>query len=182
MNKAFIKDDETYEDPEIQFDPRDGIPEGSRNYMTPRGARRLREELDRLVRDERPRLLGAVNAVDPGSAAFRECHKAVQRLEARIAFLTGRLALTEVIDPLGQKTAEVRFGATVTVLPEEGPEKVYRIVGIDEADIERGCLSWTSPLARAMLETRAGDVVKVRKPVGEEELEIVEVCYREIGD
>ena len=182
MNKAFVKDDDTYEDPEIRFDSRDGIPEGSRNYMTPQGARRLREELDRLVQYERPRLLAAVNAADPGSAVFRECHKAVQRLEARIAFLTGRLVLTEVIDPLGQKSAEVRFGATVTVLPEEGPEKVYRIVGIDETDIERGCISWTSPLARAMLETRAGDVVRVRTPAGEEELEIVAVCYREIGD
>ncbi|RPI75051.1 MAG: transcription elongation factor GreB [Desulfobacteraceae bacterium] len=182
MNKAFVKDDDTYEDPEIQLDPREGIPEGSRNYMTPQGARRLREELDRLVRDERPRLSAAVQEGDQGSVAFRERQKTVQRLEARIAFLSGRLILTEVIDPLGQKSAEVRFGATVTVLPEEGPEKVYRIVGIDEADVERGCISWTSPLARAMLETKAGDVIRVRTPAGEEELEIVDVCYREIGE
>jgi transcription elongation factor GreB len=66
------------------------------------------------------------------------------------------------------------------VQPAEGPEKIYRIVGIDEADIERGHISWTSPLARALLDGRSGDVVKVRTPAGEQELEIVEVCYREI--
>jgi transcription elongation factor GreB len=178
MNKAFVKDDDTYEDPEIQRDPGDGIPEGGRNYITPQGAARLRDELERLVQSERPRL--TAHSADSGSATDREQHKTLQRLEARIAFLTGRLALTEVIDPLKQSGEEIRFGATVRVQLEEGPERVYRIVGIDEADIEQGLISWTSPLAAAMLGGRAGDKVKVRTPAGIEELDIIKVAYPKI--
>ena len=94
--------------------------------------------------------------------------------------LTGRLAITEEIDPRQQDGDRVRSGATVSVQTAEGPEKIYRIVGIDEADIECGHISWTSPLARALLDGRSGDVIKVHTPAGVQELEIVEVCYHEI--
>jgi transcription elongation factor GreB len=185
MNKAFVKDDDTWQDPEIELDPRADIPAGSRNYMTPRGVGSLRDELDDLVRHSRPQLLAAINRLTrEGSgrsdATYRDTRKSLQRLEGRIAFLTGRLAITEEIDPLDQDGDKVRFGATVRVQPAEGPEKIYRIVGIDEADIDRGHISWTSPLARALLDGRSGDVIKVRTPAGEQELEIVEVRYREI--
>jgi transcription elongation factor GreB len=186
MNKAFVKDDDTWQDPEIELDPRADIPAGSRNYMTPRGVRRLRDELDDLVRQGRPQLLAAINRLNREEAGrtdarYRDTRKSLQRLESRIAFLTGRLAITEEIDPREQNSDKVRFGATVRVQPAEGPEKTYRIVGIDEADIERGHVSWTSPLARALLDGRPGDVIKMRTPAGEQELEIVEVCYREIN-
>jgi transcription elongation factor GreB len=185
MNKAFVKDADSYEDPEIQRDPRADIPAGSRNYMTPAGAARLREELDALVRHERPQLLASINLMDrgglgPADADFREARKSLQRLDNRTAFLTGRLALTEVINPVERANDQIRFGATVTVQTAEGPENVYRIVGIDEADIARGRISWTSPLARALLGGRAGDIIKVHTPAGEQDLEIIEVCYREI--
>ncbi len=185
MNKAFVKDDDTYEDPQIQRDPQADIPAGSRNYMTPAGAARLREELDALVRHERPQLLAAINLMDreglsPADSAFREARKSLQRLESRIAFLTGRLALTEVIDPPDQAGDQIRFGATVTVQPADGPENVYRIVGIDEADVAHGRISWTSPLARALLGGKAGDIIKVHTPAGEQELEVIEVSYGEI--
>ena len=185
MNKAFVKDDDTWQDPEIELDPRADIPAGSRNYMTPIGARRLRDELDDLVRQGRPQLVAAINRLNrEGSsradATYRDARKSLQRLESRIAFLTGRLAITEEIDPLDQIGDKVRFGATVSVQPAEGPEKIYRIVGIDEANIERGHISWASPLARSLLDGRPGDVIRVRTPAGEQELEIVEVCYREI--
>ena len=88
--------------------------------------------------------------------------------------------LTEVIDPLDQDSDHIRFGATVTVQPSSGPGKVYQIVGIDEADIERGRISWTSPLARSLLDGKAGDIIKVSTPAGEQELEIIEVRYLEI--
>jgi transcription elongation factor GreB len=104
----------------------------------------------------------------------------LQRLESRIAFLTGRLAITEVIEPLKQDSDHVRFGATVTVQPADGKENVYQIVGIDEADIGRGRISWTSPLARSLLDGKAGDIIKVNTPAGEHELEIIEVRYCEI--
>jgi len=185
MSKAFVKDDDAWEDPDIELDPGADIPAGRRNYMTPRGAHRLREELHHLIQQQRPQLLTLLNSRDYDRSGFaevslREARKSLQRLDRRIAFLTGRLAITEVIDPVGQDGDDIRFGATVTVQPARGPEKVYQIVGIDEVDIERGHISWSSPLARALLTGKAGDVIRVRTPAGEQELEIVEVCYREI--
>lgn len=185
MNKAFVKDDDTWQDPEIDLDPLADIPTGSRNYMTPAGVRRLRDELDELVRQHRPQLLEVINRLNregagQTDATYRDTRKSLQRLESRIAFLTGRLTITEEIDPLEQDSDTVSFGATVCVQPAEGPQKIYRIVGIDEADIQRGHISWTSPLAHALLNCRPGDVVKMRTPAGEQELEIVEVYYRKI--
>ena len=185
MNKAFVKDEDAWEDPQIEPDPHANIPAGSRNYMIPQGAFRLRAELDDLIQNRHPQQLTIVNrmaadGLGPPDAAYREARKSLQRLERRIAFLTGRLSLTEVIDPLDQDVEHIRFGATVTVLPADGPEKVYRIVGIDEANIARGLISWTSPLARALLGAKTGDVVKVTTPAGRQELEIIDVCYREI--
>jgi len=148
--------------------------------MTPRGVRSFRDKLDDLVRHSRPQLLAAINRLTgAGSgrsdATYRDTRKFLQRRESRIAFLTGQLAITEEIDPLDQDGDKVRFGATVSVQPAEGPEKIYRIVGIDVADIDRGHISWTLPLARALLNGRSGDVIKVRTPASEQELEIVEV-------
>jgi len=182
MNKAFVKEDDIQSDPEIERDPRADIPQGSRNYMTPEGARRLRDELEHLMFVDRPRLLEAVNRSsreypDSEDANLRATRKELQRIERRIDFLVGRLELAEVVDPLQQQGDRVRFGATVKVQPDEGPQLIYRIVGIDEADVEKGCISWTSPLARALLNGRPGDLVKVAKPAGEEELEIVDVHY-----
>ncbi len=186
MSKAFVKDDDICEDLEIELDPRADIPAGSRNYMTPPGARKLREELDGLIHHQRPQLLETINelgrnGLDSSDAKFREARKSLQRLEKRVAFLTGRLELTEIIDPLEQNSDDVRFGSTVTVQPFSGPEKVYRIVGIDEADIARGNISWTSPLARSLLDGKEGDVIKVSTPAGEQEMEIIEVQYLEIS-
>jgi transcription elongation factor GreB len=130
MNKAFVKDDDTWQDPEIELDPRADIPAGSRNYMTPRGVRRLRDELDDLVRHSRPQLLAAINRLTrEGSgrsdATYRDTRKSLQRLESRIAFLTGRLAITEEIDPLDQDGDKARFGATVSVQELEIVEVRY---------------------------------------------------------
>jgi transcription elongation factor GreB len=186
MSKAFVKDDDTWDDPEIELDPQADIPDGSRNYMTPQGASKLRDELDDLVHHRRPRQLATLNRLNReglGStdATYREARKSLQRLERRIAFVTGRLAITEVIDPLNQDSEHIRFGATVTVQPAEGPQNVYRIVGIDEAHIVRGRISWTSPLARSLLDGKAGDIIKVNTPAGEHELEIIKVRYCEIS-
>jgi transcription elongation factor GreB len=185
MSKAFVKDDDTWDDPEIELDPQADIPADSRNYMTPQGASKLREELDDLVQNRRPQQLANLNSLNrdnlgPADTTYREARKALQRLESRIAFLTGRLAITEVIEPLKQDSDHVRFGATVTVQPADGKENVYQIVGIDEADIGRGRISWTSPLARSLLDGKAGDIIKVNTPAGEHELEIIEVRYCEI--
>ena len=185
MNKAFVKDDDTWEDPEIELNPLADIPAESRNYMTPPGARRLREKLDDLIHNQRPQIVETINSLgrsglDSSDAKFREARKSLQRLERRVAFLTGRLEITEVIDPVDQNSDHIRFGATITVQPFNGPEKTYQIVGIDEADIARDRISWTSPLARSLLDGKVGDVIKVSTPAGEQELEIIEVEYLEI--
>jgi transcription elongation factor GreB len=182
MNKAFVKDDDTWEDPLIRRDPQADIPTGRRNYMTPRGARLLREEQYRLVHQDRPLLLEDINTLsrkgsEPDNPIVRDKRKALQRLENRIAFLNGRLAVTDIIDPSTQHCDHVRFGATVTVTDGKGLEKVYTIVGIDEADTSLGLISWTSPLAQALLEAREGDVIKVSTPAGEEELDITVIRY-----
>lgn len=107
----------------------------------------------------------------------REVRKALRRIERRIQWLTGRLAVTEVIDPRANSSDGIRFGAQVSVAAESGEARTYTIVGIDETRIERGHISWASPLACALLDGREGDLVKVKTPAGEEELEILAVDY-----
>lgn len=182
MNKAFVKDDDTWQDPELERDPRADIPPGSRNYMTPAGAAGLRAELDALLNRERPRLLADLNRLDRGSMgqasqAYRDSRKALSRLEVRIKFITGRLEITEVVDPARQSGEIVRFGARVTVQPETGAQATYHIVGIDEADAARNQIAWTSPLARALLDRESGEVTKAHVPGGEIKLEIIDISY-----
>ncbi|NNF98554.1 MAG: transcription elongation factor GreB [Desulfobacteraceae bacterium] len=185
MNKAFVKDDDAWEDPELIRDPHADIPPGSRNYMTPAGAIRLRDRLHDLVNIERPAIEERLNDCSSGGqdedkGKTRELRKKRRRIDNEIDFLKVRLSQTEAVDPPSQNCEVVRFGATVTVQPETGPEKIYQIVGIDETDVVKGLISWTSPLAVALLNARAGDVVKVVTPGGVDELEIMDLKYGEI--
>lgn len=182
MNKAFVKEDDAWDEPEAPVDPLADIPAGSRNYMTPAGAAALRAELETLTRDERPPLVAELNRLNQGSLGgtdprSREVRKEARRIERRIQWLTGRLAVTEMIDPVGHESQGIHFGARVTVFSESDEERTYTIVGIDETCIEEGRISWASPLARALLDGREGDIVKVKTPAGEEELEILAVAY-----
>ena len=107
----------------------------------------------------------------------------LREIDRRIRFLTKRLDAAVVVDPASREaTDQVFFGATVTVAHANGDEKTYSIVGIDEADASRNLISWISPLARALLKAREGDVVVFRSPSGEEEIEILAVEYREIDN
>lgn len=165
MSKAFTREsDDAPEEPSSRpFGPE--LPPGVRNYVTPEGARRLQEEIDRLARVDRPAAAAAGDA-----AALRE-------IDRRLAFLQRRAEVSEMVDPATQPADEVRFGATVVVRDEAGVERRYRLVGIDEADPTRGDVSWLSPIARALLGARAGDDVTWRSPRGDEELEVVRVSY-----
>ena len=101
-------------------------------------------------------------------------------MDGRIRFLTKRIENAEVVDPVSQgKIAKgrVRFGATVTVEDEDGEEKTYSIVGIDEYDATRGLVSWVSPIGKALLKAQEGDVVTFNAPSGKRELEIIKVEY-----
>lgn len=163
MSKAFTRESDEEHDDAPARPLGAELPPGVKNYMTPAGAARLREEIERLSKLDRP----AVAATDDA--------RALRELDRRLAFLARRLEALEVIDPASQPPGRVLFGATVTVRGEDGAERRYRLVGIDEADPPRGEVSWRSPIATALLGAQVGSVVTVRSPRGDEELEVLAV-------
>ena len=162
------------------------LPANTKNYVTPAGFRKLKDEALHLIDRERPDLVKVVqwaasNGDRSENADYIYGKRRLREIDRRIRFLTKRLDAAVVVDPSTRETTDqVFFGATVTVLHENGTEKVYSIVGIDEANASRNLISWISPLARALLRAREGDVVVLRSPSGEEELEVIAVEYREI--
>lgn len=182
MSKAFTKEDDSADDsPEGAGEP--GLPQGFKNYMTPAGNLKLREELKKLLYTDRPELVRTVSwAASNGDRSENGDYiygkRRLREIDRRIRFLSKRLDAAEVVDPARQSREQVLFGAHVTVTDEEGRQRTFRIVGIDEADASRGEVSWISPIAKALLRAEEGDVVKLRTPAGVEELEIVKVEYR----
>ncbi len=153
-----------------------------RHYMTPGGHRRLRDELEYLVKTERPRIVEIVSwAASNGDRSENGDYiygkKRLREIDRRIRFLMKRLEDAHIVDPTHQQQEQVFFGATVLVCDENGDESTYSIVGIDEADPAKGWISWISPLARALIKLREGDVARFMSPQGERELEVVEVRY-----
>ena len=154
-----------------------------RHYMTPGGHRRLRDELEYLVKTDRPHIVEIVSwAASNGDRSengdYLYGKKRLREIDRRIRFLMKWLENAHVVDPAHQQHQEqVFFGATVVVCDENGDESTYSIVGIDEADPAKGWISWVSPLARAMIKLREGDVARFVSPQGERELEILEVRY-----
>ncbi|XZG69328.1 transcription elongation factor GreB [Chitinibacteraceae bacterium HSL-7] len=180
MSKAFVKEGEDADDdvaPELR------VPAGSKNYMTPGGWNRLRVELHDLVNKERPHVTQVVqwaasNGDRSENADYQYGKRRLREIDRRIRFLQKRLENTEVVDPeVRETTDQVFFGATVTYLREDGREETVAIVGIDETDFTRNHISWTSPVARALLKAREGDEVVLRTPAGLETLEILDVRY-----
>jgi transcription elongation factor GreB len=151
------------------------------NYMTPEGARKLSEEMARL-RSERPKVVQEVaDAAAQGdrseNAEYIYGKKKLREIDRRMHFLTHRLKDAVVVDPKQQRGDKVFFGATVEVEDEEGARATYRIVGEDEIDSSQGDISYKSPVGRALLGKRLGDVIVVRRPSGETELSILSVKY-----
>lgn len=178
MSKAFTKEDDL-PDPGTPRRLPSPLPPGAKNYVTPEGARRLREDLDRLVDKERPQAAAAsALATAGGTAAGAGAADRLQAIDARIDHLRRSLESAVVVNPPKGDEDVVRFGATVSVRTGPSTEITrYRIVGVDEADPERGWISWVSPIARALLAAQAGDRVRLTLPSGEKELEIVDVAY-----
>ena len=187
MSKAFTREDggDLPED-DFEADEANPIPAGAKNYLTPAGWRRMRDELQWLVNHERPEVTGVVSwAAKLGdrseNADYQYGKKRLREIDRRIRYLTRRLEVAEVVDPATrEETDQVFFGATVTYATRGGEENTVRIVGIDETDPARSCVSWISPIARALIKAREGDTVRLRTPGGEEELEILEVRYEAI--
>lgn len=181
MNKAFTKESEDADDDGAEIEAVK-LPTGSKNYITPGGAAKLKEELKRLLHTERPDLVKTVawaasNGDRSENGDYIYGKRRLREIDRRIRFLTKRLEAAEIVDPGAQTADRVLFGATVEVRDEEGKLRVYRIVGIDEVDVKRGHVSWISPIAKALFHAKAGDAVTFRTPRGEEELEIVRVRY-----
>lgn len=186
MSKAFTKEDDgSQDDRDDAPEPSDLLPKGVKNYITPAGAEKLRAELKELLYTKRPEIVNVISwAASNGdrseNADYIYGKRRLREIDRRIRFLTKRLEAAEIIDPKAQKSDRVLFGATVKVTDEEGRERVYVIVGIDETDPKRGYISWISPMGKALLKAKAGDTVTVRTPKGEEDLDIVEIRYETI--
>ena len=166
MSKAFTREDDLPDPTPTRRSP-SPLPPGGKNYLTPDGARRLRAELDRLVEVERPQ----------AAATSGDAREKLRALDERIQHLRQSLQTAFVVDPPVTAEDRVRFGATVTVREPDGEESRYRIVGLDEADADRDWVSWLSPIAKALLNARAGERVRLRLPRGERELEIIGIVY-----
>ncbi len=181
MSKAFTKESESADD---ELDgPTLAVPAGSKNYMTPQGYVRLRDELLDLMDVERPKVVEAVHwAAKNGDRSengdYLYGKKRLREIDRRIRFLTRRLEIAELTDPsVHHGGKQVFFGATVRYVDERGEERSVTIMGIDEADSAKAEVSWISPIARALLKTHEGDVVKLATPGGIRELEVLSVSY-----
>ncbi len=186
MNNEFAAEPDDTDDEEQQSELSSQVPLGSKNYITPAGFRRLQNELDHLWRTERPALVqtitwAASNGDRSENGDYIYGKKRLREIDKRIRFLAKRLENSEVIDPaLRIDCDQIFFGATVTVCGQDGENRTFSIVGVDEAEPARGLVSWVSPLARALLKAREDDTVTLRLPTGLDELLVVAVTYRTI--
>ena len=167
MSKAFLRESDSDDLPELPR-PVATLPPGAKNLMTTAGARRLREELDRLLAQDRPPL--AARGVDDGDA-----RRELQVLDQRIRQVQASLQSAEIIAPVAGPKDVVRFGDTVTVRDHDEVRACYHIVGVDETEFGADAVSWQSPLARALLNARLGERVSFQVPAGQATLEIVAI-------
>lgn len=180
MNKAFTKEPDGEDDDEVGLPP---LPPGGKNYITPAGYQRLRDELLTLIDVERPKVVEVVHwAASNGDRSengdYLYGKKRLREIDRRIRFLTKRLDIAEVADPSAHfGNDQIFFGATVTYANARGDERTITIKGIDETDNLQGEVSWVSPIARALLKAREGDEVQLMTPGGLEKLEVIEVRY-----
>jgi transcription elongation factor GreB len=181
MNKAFTKEtDHDDEDDELVPSP---IPPGAKNYLTPQGYQRLRDELLALIDVERPKIVEIVHwAASNGDRSengdYLYGKKRLREIDRRIRFLTKRLDIAEVADPsVHHGHDQVFFGATVTYVNQDDVERTVTIKGIDEVDNLHGEVSWVSPIARALLKSRVGDEIQLMTPGGLEQVEVLSVSY-----
>jgi transcription elongation factor GreB len=181
MSKAFTKEDADADD-ELPDEPVP-LPAGAKNYITPEGFRRLREERKHLQQVERPRIVEIVSwAAGNGDRSENGDYiygkQRLREIDRRLRFLAKRLEIAEIVDPARQKNLDrVFFGATVTYANAAGDERTVTIVGIDEVDADNGRVSWISPIARALMKAQEGDVVELRTPHGVEPIEVMEIRY-----
>ncbi len=180
MSKAFVRESDVEEDDDVAAPE---FPVGSKNYITPAGHQRLKDELLQLLNVERPEVVRTVSwAASNGDRSENGDYiygkKRLREIDRRIRFLTKRLDAAEVVDPDSRPaTDQIFFGATVRYADERGAEHEITIVGIDEVNLSSGHVSWISPIARALTKAREGDSVQLRTPSGIATLDILAVRY-----
>jgi transcription elongation factor GreB len=181
MSKAFTRESDAQEDDEDIALP--ALPTGTRNYMTPAGYAQMRAELFTLIDDERPKIVEIVHwAASNGDRSENGYYlygkKRLREIDRRVRFLTKRLEWAEIVEPsVHHGRDQIFFGATVTYVEDDGPERTVTIKGIDEANSALGEVSWVSPIARTLLKARTGDVLKLVTPSGVLSIEVLEVQY-----
>lgn len=170
MSRAFVK--ESDDDLVAGELPERPLPAHA-NYVTPQGLEQLQARV-RELQEQHEQL--ASRARDDSQAKQK-----LREVERDQRYFNVQLEHANVVDPAGQPRDEVRFGALVTIVGEDGKEHRFSIVGDDEADVAAGKISWDSPLAKAMIGSKVGDVVKCRRPAGDTEVEIAEIRYPKNG-
>ena len=160
-----------------------------KNYITPAGLQRLKDEHRFLMNRERPAVTQVVawaagNGDRSENADYKYGKRRLRQIDGRIRCLTKRIDAAEVVDPQaprsGRAATQVFFGATVRYTNAAGTERTVSVVGADEVDLDRHYISWVSPLARALMKSKAGDRVVVHAPGGTEALDVIEVRYERI--
>ena len=160
-----------------------------KNYITPDGLQRLRDELRFLLTRERPAVTEVVawaagNGDRSENADYQYGKRRLRQIDGRIRFLTKRIDAAHVVDPeaprSGRAETQVFFGATVRYVNGAGVEQMVSVVGADEVDLDRRHISWLSPLGRALMKSGPGDRVVLHAPAGSEDMQILEVRYERI--
>jgi transcription elongation factor GreB len=184
MNKAFVKEsDADDEDAAEALARARAIPAGAKNYITPAGYQRIKDELLELIDVARPEVVRIVHwAASNGDRSENGDYiygkRRLRQIDGRIRFLTKRMDSAAIVDPsVHYGNDQVYFGATVVYRNGAGEEHTVTIVGIDELDPLKGKISWVSPVARAMTRAREGDLITLDTPLGPEELELLSVTY-----
>ena len=181
MSKAFTED--THADGDDHDVEAAALPAHVKNYVTPAGHAALRNELRRLLQEERPKVVeivswAASNGDRSENADYLYGKRRLREIDRRVRHLTKRLDSAVVVDPKQQqRLAQVFFGATVTYAKACGSQHTVTLVGVDEADFQSGKISWRSPIARALMKAKVNDAVRVRTPAGNEEIEVVSIRY-----
>jgi len=191
MSKAFTKESDAEDNEPDQAAEEQAHADlaGVKNYITPAGLQRLKEEHRFLLTRERPAVTQVVawaasNGDRSENADYQYGKRRLRQIDRRIRFLTKRIDAAEVVDPeaprSGRAATHVFFGATVRYANAAGTEREVSIVGLDEVDLDRNHISWMSPLARALMKAGPGDRVVLHAPAGTEQLQILEVRYERI--
>jgi transcription elongation factor GreB len=181
MNEAFVRESDSVDEEDLS--PSLKLPPGTRNYITPGGHARLKDELEHLVKRERPHVVEVVawaasNGDRSENGDYIYGKRRLREIDRRIRFLTKRIESAEIVDPLRQgDNDQIFFGARVTIADADGVENTYTIVGVDETDVSQGRISWISPLARSLIKSREGDSIRFQSPLGIREIDILEVRY-----